>query len=343
MNKIAIIGPYRYHNFGDDLIGAVIAYHLKRIGFSPVIPGLSKENCDWLGIEYSDSTISALLKSQNILIGGGGILGDSGIRPDNCYLKKAFCASIYGILSKKKVIISGVGAGPLAKLSSRLLTKAICQMTSKIGVRDNESYLFLKTLGIPDNKIIEGADLALVWRDIFDPVAGSKSKNIGVQLDIDPYMDKINKSNGIEVREILRRFISAENNVILITNGKWPSRLDDENNIKMPQLNYEYLPDFLGKLSSVRAILTSHLHLAIAAYASRIPCFSIYVREKTERFYRQIGHPERAVSLLGADRNKVQTILNELKTAVWTDYDEKTLDSLKKSANKLLDFKNYFL
>ncbi len=343
MNKIAIIGPYRYHNFGDDLIGAVIVHNLKRIGFSPVIPGLSKENCDWLGIEYSNSTISALLKSQSILIGGGGILGDSGIRPDNYYLKKAFCASIYGILSKKKVIISGVGAGPLAMLSSRLLTKAICQMTSKIGVRDNESFLFLKTLGIPDNKIIEGADLALTWCDYFNLVTGRKSENIGIQLNIDPYADEENKSNCIEVHNTLKEFISAENNVILITNGKWPSRLDDENNIKMPQINYEYLPDFLGKLSSVKAILTSHLHLAIAAYASRIPCFSIYVREKTERFYRQIGHPERAISLLDANKNKIQGILSELKTAVWTDHDEKILDSLKKSANRLLDFKNYFL
>lgn len=343
MNKIAIIGPYRYHNFGDDLIGAVIASNLKRMGMNPVVPGLSKENCSWLGIEYSNSTIFALLKSQSILIGGGGILGDSGIRPDNYYLKKAIFASIYGALSRKKVLISGVGAAPLTMLSSRLLTKAICQIASKIGVRDNESHLFLKTLGIPDNKIIEGADLALVWRDHFDLVYDHKSENIGIQLNIDPYADEENKSNCIEVHNTLRKFISAENNVVLMTNGKWPSRLDDGNSIKTPQLNYEYLPDFLGKLSSVRAILTSHLHLAIAAYASRIPCFSIYVKEKTERFYRQIGHPERAVSLKDADRNKIQRILNELKTAVWTDRDEKTLDSLKKSANKLLDFKNYYL
>jgi polysaccharide pyruvyl transferase WcaK-like protein len=92
----------------------------------------------------------------------------------------------------------------------------------------------------------------------------------------------------------------------------------------------------LPRLAGLKAIFTSHLHLAIAAYSQRIPCFSLYVREKTKRFYHQIGHPERAVALNGATVGDLQKIIEKAEKVHWTKKDEEKLQFLKQNAQKLL-------
>ena len=37
MNKVAVWGPNRYCNFGDDLQSVVFALHLKSLGYEPVL------------------------------------------------------------------------------------------------------------------------------------------------------------------------------------------------------------------------------------------------------------------------------------------------------------------
>jgi len=74
------------------------------------------------------------------------------------------------------------------------------------------------------------------------------------------------------------------------------------------------------------------------AYSQRIPCFSLYVREKTKRFYDQIGHPERAIDLSTATVKDFEKLIEAAQNAEWTDRDEETLTRLQGEARTLLDF-----
>jgi hypothetical protein len=62
------------------------------------------------------------------------------------------------------------------------------------------------------------------------------------------------------------------------------------------------------------------------------------VREKTRRFYEQIGHPERAIDLRVATLDDFKRFIAATEVATWTDEDEATLQRLKREAQKLLDF-----
>lgn len=86
--KAVIVGPYRIHNFGDDLVGAIIAKHLQRRGYSVTIPLLEKQNADWLGTHYAERYGKLIEEADTIVVGGGGILSDtSGPRPGMSYLE----------------------------------------------------------------------------------------------------------------------------------------------------------------------------------------------------------------------------------------------------------------
>lgn len=101
---------------------------------------------------------------------------------------------------------------------------------------------------------------------------------------------------------------------------------------------YHRLDDYLSSLAGHKALFTSHLHLAITSFSQRIPTFSLYVREKTRRFYEQIGHPERAVDLSIATVSDFERLVAEMENATWTDEDEATLQRLQGDARRLLAF-----
>lgn len=341
-NKIVtIIGPYRYHNFGDDLIGSIMVLYLRKNGYKILLPNLSENNCRWLNIEYTTSIFGALKKADKIIIGGGGILGDSGVKPDNYYLKLALKTAIYSKITGKKVIVNPVGAGPLKLFSSKIITLVLGKLVSRIGVRDKKSEKFLIQLGIDKKKIICGADTVFLLPKIIK-LRKQKKRKYGIQFDIDAY---VNKKNSVyeNYKNIIKNFVKKRiNNYMLITNGNYSSQLYSLDLRDMEELKYSFLPSFLNKIISLKAILTTHLHLSVIAYTLKIPCFSIYVREKTKRFYKLIGHPERAISLYNSTEKDLKLFLNELIKVKWTDFDEKKLKELKKEALKLVDFEHLF-
>ena len=338
MKEASIIGPYTIHNFGDDLIGAVIAKELNKKGYHVSIPGFTEENSRWLNLENKLSIKDAVKKADTVIIGGGGLFGDAGVSPKDTYREFCCKAAIDAKLRLKRVLSTGIGAGPLTYKKSYLLTYLICLLSEKIGVRDSESVRFLHKIGVLKKKIIEGADVALLSPDyLVNNVR--KNNKIGIQFDVMHFVDIVKGNN--EIRTIFNEvdgFVKQNaNDAMLITNGRNRSQLLLMND-GIGALCYKgYLPDFIDQLAGIDAIFTSHLHLAITAYAYRIPCFSLYVREKTKRFYDQIGHPERAIDLKTATVQDCKSLLSQLKTVKWTDFDEQRLTQLKNKAIHLLD------
>lgn len=92
------------------------------------------------------------------------------------------------------------------------------------------------------------------------------------------------------------------------------------------------------RILQLTATALEYLHLAITAFSQRIPTFSLYVREKTKRFYEQIGRPERAIDRRHASPGDARRFLAAAEAAVWTEQDEDALQRLKKSAHGLLEF-----
>ena len=334
-----IVGPYRVHNFGDDLIGAVIAKHLQAHGYSVSIPRLSADNARWLETQHAESYDGLFEASDLVVLGGGGIMSDTaGAKPGASYLEIISRAVAQGALTTQPLVITGVGAGPWLRDKSRRLALEVSEIAHRVGVRDLESYEHLRGLGVDDNKIVAGADLALLASDYLRfRRRRARGRTIGLQFDISLFEDMRENPNLDAIQAAVVGFANDNvRNVVLVSNGRHRSQLA-EAAPDCELLRYARLKEFLPRLAGLDVLMTSHLHLAITAYSQRIPSFSLYVREKTRRFYDQIGHPERAVDLRTATVADVDRLLESLEGAQWTSDDEARLRELKSQSRKLLD------
>ncbi|QDE35761.1 polysaccharide pyruvyl transferase family protein [Microbacterium foliorum] len=336
--RAVVVGPYRVHNFGDDLVGAIIAKHLQRAGYDVTVPKLGEQNAEWLGIEYAEDYGDLIQRSDMVVVGGGGILSDtSGSKPGASYLDIVAQAALRGELTGKRVMVTSVGAGPWILEKSKMLAFAVSILAEKIGVREQESYDHLASIGVSGPKVVLGADCALLSADYLD-FAPRRGREMGFQFDVGSFEDLKANPRLQEISDAAIQYVRDNaKKITLISNGRGRPQLA----ASAPDtgiMRYAGLEDYLGRLSGHKTVFTSHLHLAITSYSQRIPTVSLYVREKTRRFYEQIGHPERAVDLSTATVDDFKRLIAEAETAVWTDKDEETLQRLKGDARRLLEF-----
>lgn len=331
-----IVGPYRAKNFGDDLVGAIFAKHLQSLGYDVCIPRLSEANSAWLGTHYSEGYDGQFEAADLVVVGGGGIMSDtSGAKPGASYLQIVADAEASGRLSGTPVVVSSVGAGPWLRQRSRDLARTVSERSVAVGVREQESYDHLRGLGVAEDKLVIGADVALLTPDYLD-FPTSESRKLGLQFDVSAFEDVKSNPELPAILETLGKYAQRRRkDVVLIRNGRARSEIA----AAAPGaelLSYTTLETFLPKLAGLRALFTSHLHLAITSYAQRVPTYSLYVREKTRRFYEQIGRPERALDLKTATVTDLKRFLAAAEKAKWTDADEATLQRLKADAQKLV-------
>ncbi|WP_040162913.1 polysaccharide pyruvyl transferase family protein [Microbacterium gorillae] len=333
-----IVGPYRAHNFGDDLVGGILAKHLQKEGYAVTIPRLSEENSTWLGTTFSEGYGKHFETADVIVVGGGGIMSDtSGAKPGASYLEIVARAGMDGRLAGKTVYVTSVGAGPWLVEKSKLLAYGVSLIAARVGVRDQESYDHLHGIGVGAKRLVLGADLALLTPDLLDfPTV--QTGRLGLQFDVKGFADvQGNRRLPKIVRALGSYAADHAADVVLIRNGEAKSEIAPFAPAA-ERLSYRALADFLPHLAGLRALFTSHLHLAITAYSLRIPTYSLYVREKTRRFYEQIGHPERAIDLRTATVADLKRFLAAAETAVWTEDDEAALHRLKNESRKLIHF-----
>lgn len=336
--RAVVVGPYRVHNFGDDLVGAILAKHLQRAGYAVTVPKLGQDNSEWLGIEYAEDYGDLIRKADMVVVGGGGILSDtSGSNPGASYLDIVARAAIRGELIGKRVMVTSVGAGPWILERSKMLAFGVSLLAEKIGVREQESFAHLASIGVKGSKVVLGADCALLSSDYLDFVP-RRGRPMGFQFDVGSFEDLKRNPRLQEISEAATAYVRKyADRITLISNGRGRPQLA----ASAPDagiLRYSRLDEYLGRLSGHRSVFTSHLHLAITSYSQRIPTVSLYVREKTRRFYDQIGHPERAVDLSTATVDDFNRLTAEAENAVWTNDDEDTLQRLKRDARRLLEF-----
>jgi polysaccharide pyruvyl transferase WcaK-like protein len=326
-----IIGPYRFHNFGDDLIGLIMAARLRRHGFGQVwMHGLRPEEAKAQNVVLATPR-QITRQADLVVLGGGGILGDAGSHPTTYYQKLFAKTAAWRALTGRRTQINGVGAGPLVQFKGRLLSRAACALVERVGIRDQASYDFVTSeLCCKPAKVRQGADIALLWPREFPVETAPVRTRIGVQFDL-------GRNTGLRQREPLLEFVRRHREeVVMVSNGDYPTAVSKEFPFELPHLKYARLAPFLAGLNELRVLITSHLHLAIAAYAAGIPTVTCAVNEKTRRFYQQIGHPERCLPISTGD-DELTALLRTAPDLCWTPEDSARRDALCAQAESLAE------
>lgn len=168
--RVTISGYYGYGNLGDETILETIIQKLEK-RFQDLdleITVLSGDPVDTKRRHHIRAVnrwnpftlILTLFRSDVLLSGGGGLLQDSTSSSSLWYyLTVMALAKMMG----KDVYVIGQGLGPIRRRFNRLVLTLLLRRIEGCLVRDGDSADFLKEIGYPKEKILLGADLALLY------------------------------------------------------------------------------------------------------------------------------------------------------------------------------------
>ena len=178
--RILVYGHYGNRNTGDEAIlsailadlGArlpeasiqVISHNVQLTRKQHKVPAIDR--FDVVGI------LAEIEEADLVIAGGGGLFHDTwGFEPDRVLTSEwqgGFGAyvlpALYGVLAQKRVMLWGVGVGPLVSDLARNYTKAACLAADVVTVRDEPSKTLLESVGLPSSKIILTADSAFACK-----------------------------------------------------------------------------------------------------------------------------------------------------------------------------------
>ena len=202
--EIFLVGYYGFRNTGDEAILSSILSELRQAcsdASFTVISHDPSETAARYGVRaipwFEPHAIAeATDKAHLVVVGGGGLFHDtSGFSPDSLFTKQNWGlglysgAAMYGSLSGKRVMLYGVGIGPLRSELATEYTKAACLAADVVTVRDELSREVLESAGVPRSRVILTADCAFasqpcpkntdILRDLF-PKPFSSGPTVGV-------------------------------------------------------------------------------------------------------------------------------------------------------------------
>ncbi len=149
MSRVAVSGYYGFGNTGDEAIALAISRELRAQGHTPLLlSNTPAETARLYGCESAArmkpaALLGALLRSQVLLSGGGGLLQDkTSARSMAYYLGVISLARRLG----KRVVIFNQSIGPLSEEGGARVARALRGL--RVVVRDRGSLETLERLGV---------------------------------------------------------------------------------------------------------------------------------------------------------------------------------------------------
>lgn len=367
--KVGIIGNYGNDNNGDEAILMGILYQLehtlkvKREDIT-VFSNHPDNTRDRYGIHavpliYRDhksfSSINTIFKSYHIMknldlliVGGGGLLMD-------LYKRDAPLYSVLGMVgrfSKCRVVIYGVGAGPLKTFIGKFFIKRLINLADSVSVRDQQSKKLLETLGI--NKEIQViADPAFALPISFNKEPRKEIRYMGVTAV--PYFDSDYwpVAEDVKYQQFIRSFalnldkiIDQKDTQITFYSTKYPQDVKVSREITALMKNKDHVniieknlyPNDIIRLSREQdVIIGTRLHSLILGLVAEVPIIGIGYHHKVKDFMSLINKEELLVEIDDLMPNNYPLVeaFNRLAEH-WEHYQEDFLQismNLKSKAN----------
>ena len=170
MKTVTLLAFIGSNNLGDEAINLSILnafsssnYELQVISFNPektklLVKIAAVRKCKIINIKNIRGIKDAINNCDLLICGGGGIIQDQ----SSIYNLPWFLIFIaFALHKKRKVMLYGVGVGPLYSKISKLLVRRILNKVNKITVRDKRSKEILIENGVNEEIIEVTADPAI--------------------------------------------------------------------------------------------------------------------------------------------------------------------------------------
>lgn len=155
--RVFLVGFYGVHNLGDEAIRAAIVAAAPDHGAEVVaVASRDRRDPDPRAVPMSGPGLiryfRAILRAERVVLGGGGILKDEGLRIP----LELFTTALVSRILRRQVALLAVGVGPFYSRPGRWLAMATSRLASVRTVRDAASAQALSGLGVGGVRL--GAD-----------------------------------------------------------------------------------------------------------------------------------------------------------------------------------------
>ncbi|MDH7577566.1 MAG: polysaccharide pyruvyl transferase CsaB [Bacillota bacterium] len=348
MLRVAVSGYYGFNNTGDEAILLALVSTLRTLAPGVEITVFShrpRETRQIYGVKAVNrwnpfGICWALLRSDLLLSGGGGLLQDvTGVRSICYYLGVVLLARLLG----RPVIYYAQGLGPVRTRFGRWLTRVVSNRVELITVRDQASRDDFLEMGVTRPPVIVTADPALALSPTQvdlelgerllvqlraaseqEPERGSPAappgtgqpeagepRRLGIVLR--DWQDCYQYKRAVAAAA--DRLIREGWEVVLIP-FHFPGDLQASREVSWlmqepallvrSKLSVDTLFSLLGRLDLV---LSMRLHALIMASVMRTPCVGISYDPKVERFLELTGQPV-AGTVADLDAERLYEVLN---------------------------------
>ena len=318
--KIILHGSIFTDNFGDVLFADLFYSRLKKNGnevffFENKIFGISDFAREEIGYT-GKCRLRDLLNADALVMLSGGYLGEDRFSFKNTltrFIKYVIPVRILQILGKKTYFI-GVGGGPIHSSFLRRITVKALNKAKYISVRDQETYQYFIEYGVKNNMSITSDTAQSISMDY------CKESHVFISSEHIKYVflhfvnnESFDKNFSVKIVPALNRFLTdhKEYSVIVgtdvrvdedtILNSKTYKAIVSPNKKIYLYCSVKQLCDVLSKVDFV---ITPKLHVGIVAstFGKSVLSFPIH-REKTGRYYKQIGESDRSIKLFDVSEN----------------------------------------
>jgi polysaccharide pyruvyl transferase WcaK-like protein len=325
--KILLHGAFFGSNYGDVLFCEIFREEIKKYE-KPILGKAGKYIKKRLKIKnICNNELINFFSCYSIVFSPGGYFGE----PNKAGLPLAYWRArmllrhaYLGVLSRvfnKPYVIIGIGVGPINFKLGQCLIKYIFNGARDVTVRDEESYNYLRSMGVNNTNILISVDPIFCMKDkLLDK---SSKKKIKALKDNNKKILLLHITsggeNGLAVCRAVYRFIKENDSykLLLCTDfdmSKPNSYIDKTKNVfnENDYIFLKYTPELLSAvINESDLVVTSKLHVGIVGVSFGKSVLSFPVHNKTLRFYRQIGASERCVPIKEITENKAFNMLNK--------------------------------
>lgn len=327
--NILIHGATHTSNFGDVLFAYLFFKRCEELNVNARFLEMPRfavsEFCrKELNYNYKGNMLS-LFKSDALIMMSGGYLGDDKYSTKNSikrYLHYILPARLFELL-KKPVYIIGVGGGPLISKKLRNSCVKMLNNASYISVRDIETKEYFESYGVKMDivlstdtaQVITSDELSKYHMDSNTNILDPNKKYIFLHVVNKPAIDKkMSESIAPAINRFL--FDHPDYDVVIGNDEITDVRLLKTYNAIIDDrkiaFDYESIFQLCSILNKMNFVVTPKLHVGIvsASLGKSVLSFPIH-REKTERYYRQIGEQRRCVHMDNVTEDLAYNQINE--------------------------------
>jgi len=317
--KIEIHGAINTPNFGDVLFARMFYEACKSIPNAEVdflqIPrfGVGKYVREETGYDRKRGKLEYLKANALILMSGGylGLDNTSIYYVLHLYFRFIFPALLFQML-RKPVYIIGVGGGPIDSKWLRRKIKRLVNHAQKVIVRDEETRDYFIAYGVK-NSIELSTDTALSYdKESIQKIEDEDFQNLFCNKKV-LLLHTERPSNQEIAKKIIPSiniFLEKHKEYGVVFGYDYPINESLEETVCFKELccetkyayKYKNTDQMIALLNASDCIITTKLHVGImgALCGKSVISFPTH-REKTQRFYKQIGYPERCIHFTKID------------------------------------------